>query len=159
MENGRCRMHGGKAGRPLVTGRYSLAHRQSLAQKQAQFLADPNPADLSSELALMRALLQDYLERYAGQMPAEEITRTFGMIEAISKLVERVSKMVNETALTQAELGILQETFIDVLCQYVPDPTKQLEAVGELESRLAGGSRHQRQANATSLALEGAPAA
>lgn len=58
-------MHGGtNPGRPILHGRYSVAHRQALADKMAAFLADPRPGDLTAELALLWALLQDYLDRY-----------------------------------------------------------------------------------------------
>ena len=46
MENGRCRMHGGKAGRPITHGRYSVKHRASLQAKMNEFLDDPQPGNI-----------------------------------------------------------------------------------------------------------------
>jgi hypothetical protein len=138
-----CQVHGagsvkqGRAGgAPVTTGRYSLKHRKALEEKQAQFLADPAPADLTGELALMRALLQDYLERYGDgtSLPASEIDRIFGMIREISQLVERIAKILNSTALTQAEVIYLQARIADLLTRYVTDPNDRQSFMAELSA-------------------------
>ena len=142
---GRCKLHGGKT--PIKTGRYSLVHRQSLAAKAQKFLDDPAPSELGSELALMRALLQDYLERYADgvKMPAAEIERVFGMIETITKLVERATKILNTTALTQAEVMLMQTKIVDLLIKYVPNPDDRIKFVDELQQSIgAAGGDSQR---------------
>lgn len=144
MPNGRCRMHGGKStGRPIIHGRYSLKHRQSLAKKQEEFLNDPNPGDLTAELALMRSLLQDYLDRYVEgvTLPLEDIERIMGMIENISRLVERVAKIINQTALTQAEVLLLQKAFIAVLDEFLEDDNQRILAVDKLQSYIELPSR------------------
>lgn len=144
MPNGRCRMHGGKAGRPVIVGRYSLSHRKALADKAQAFLNDPTPADLSGELALMRALLQEYLNRYGDgtHLPVQEIERIFGMIEAISRLVERIAKILTSTALTAAEVNYLQVRIADLLTKYVPDDSKRQQFLDELSQSIGGGARH-----------------
>ena len=146
MLNGRCRMHGGatkNAGRPSITGRYSLAHRKSLADKAQVFLNDQTPADLSGELALMRALLQEYLDRYGDgvSLPADEIERIFGMVETISRLVERITKILASTALTAAEVQYLQARIADLLMKYVPDDRKRNQFILELQGSIGGGGR------------------
>ena len=135
MDNGRCRMHGGtNPGRPLVHGRYSLAHRATLAGKVQQFLDDPRPGDLTAELALMRALLQDYLDRYPDgkDLTITEIGHVVGMVEAISRLVERIARIMNQTALTAVEVSLLQARIVDLLVKYVPDPAQRLAFLDEL---------------------------
>lgn len=141
MENGRCRMHGGtNPGRPITTGRYSVAHRRTLAEKMQRFLEDPQPADLSAELALMRALLDEYLGRFAGDvlMAPQEIEQAMGMVESISQLVERISRILNTTALTTAEVQLLQASLGDLVMKYV-DPAKRLAFLDELTATLSGG--------------------
>lgn len=142
--NGRsvCRLHGGNAGRPLIHGRYSVEHRKSLEEKVQKFLEDPAPGDLTSELALMRALLQDFLGRFPDgvPMPNKAIGHIFGMVEQVSKLVERISRILNATALTQVELHYLQVTLIDLLMRYIDEPDKRIAFVGELRSAI-GSSR------------------
>lgn len=136
-----CRMHGAGSpskgtvsGRPVTTGRYSLAHRRKLADKQGKFLNDAKPWDLSDELALMRALLQEYLERYDdnAKLPAQEIDRIFAMIETVSRLVERITKIINTTALTQIEVQYLQARLADLLNKYVADPDDRKRFLAEL---------------------------
>jgi hypothetical protein len=138
----RCRMHGAKAGRPPVHGRYSLAHRAGLAEKAARFLEDPAPGDLTGELALVRALLQDYLDRLGGDhqdLGAEQIQAVFGMVEQIGRTVERISRMLNATALTQADVQYLQASLADLVVRYIDDPDKRRQFLDELRTAVGPG--------------------
>ena len=145
---GKCKLHGGAStGPPIKTGRYSLRHRRKLQAKIGQFLDDPAPGDLTSELALMRALLQDYLERFPdGQrLSLERIGDIYGMVESIGRLVERISKILNATALTQAEVGFLVARFTDLMSTYIDDPNKMGKFLDDLRattglSRLVGST-------------------
>ena len=137
MPNGRCRLHGGTSpGRPIIHGRYSLKHRQSLADKAQQFLDDPEPGNLLSELALMRALMQDYLERFpeGAPLPAADIFRLMDMVKEVSRLVERISRILNQTALTQAEIQFLQGRIADIIVTYIDDPDRRIKCLDEIES-------------------------
>lgn len=121
MANGRCRMHGGKAGRPIVHGRYSVKHRQSLAHKVESF--EQAPIDnLANELAILRALTDDYLSRFEDgvHLPADDILRLKDLLESIGRMVERIAKIRNSTALTAAEVKLIQAGFLAVLQEYVP---------------------------------------
>ena len=122
-----CRMHGaGKpnthTGRPIATGRYSIK-RTELAAKTQEFYSDPQPGNLTSELALMRALLQNYLDRFPDDqhLPFDDIARIYGMTEGIGRLVERIAKIVAATSLTQGDIKFLQDRFTLALLTYVPD--------------------------------------
>src|SRR5690606_26630395 len=116
---------GASTGRPIKHGRYSLKHRASLQEKQAEFLADPSPGDLSSELALMRTLLQDYIERIGEEpLKLEEIESIYKMLEGIGKTVERIAKVLSTTALTQAEVKLLQAQLAHLMVKYV-DPDRR----------------------------------
>ena len=135
--SGKCKLHGGRSpGGPIVHGRYSLAHRASLAEKAERFLDDPAPGDLTAELALMRALLQDYLERFGEHLAlrAEDIQFLAGLVEQVGRLVERISRIHNATALTQAELQLLQARLADLLVQYVADPDARRRFLDELRA-------------------------
>lgn len=147
-----CRMHGGKGGRPIIHGRYSLTHRQALADKMQAFLEDDRPGDLTDELALTRALLQDYLERFPDRqpLPADDIGRIFGMVEAIGKTVERISRILNSTAVTIAEVRVMQATFANLMVKYIGDAKRQSEFLDEFNA-IAGN--HQRH---TSVLADGA---
>ncbi len=137
----RCRMHGGTSpGRPIIHGRYSLIHRAALAAKVATFLADPRPGDLTDELALLRALLQDHLERFPDGVPLEvsEIGCVMAMVDAVARLVERISRIVNQTALTAAEVQLLQVRLADLVVKYVDGADRQLAFLDELAATVDG---------------------
>ncbi len=62
---GRCKLHGGAT--PIKSdGRCSEIYKQlpRLGERIAQFLEDPEPLNLMRDLATLRALLTDYIERY-----------------------------------------------------------------------------------------------
>lgn len=138
--SGRCKLHGGKspsgvAAQQFRHGRYSLTHRENMAIKAQQFLNDPAPGDLASELALMRALLQTYLDRFdVSPLKLSDIQSIYAMIDTIGRMVERISKILNETALTQAELQVLQATLADMLLRYIDDDGKRTQFMDELSA-------------------------
>ena len=132
-----CRMHGagsphqGKpGGAPIKTGRYSIK-RTELARKAQEFANDTTPGDLTGELVLMRALLQEYLDRFDdnARLPFDDIERIFGMVEAIGRLVERIAKVLATTALTQVEVQRFEQAFLAELPKYVPEPSKRVELI------------------------------
>lgn len=59
---GRCKLHGGN--NVVKHGRYSGIRREALRDLIEQHEADPDPLNILPELALARALLTDYVERY-----------------------------------------------------------------------------------------------
>lgn len=61
---GRCKLHGGAT--PIKTGRCSEIYKQlpRIGERIAEFLEADDPLDLRRELATLRALLTDYIERY-----------------------------------------------------------------------------------------------
>lgn len=129
---GRCKLHGGAT--PIKHGRYSLAHRQALEAKAEKYMQDPRPGDLSAELALMRALLQDFLDRYPDgiSLPLDHIAAIYEMTEKISRMVERISKILSQTALTQAELQMFQAKLAELLIKYIDEPDDRTRLLDEL---------------------------
>ena len=107
-----------------------------------EFLDDPAPANLMGELAIQRAFLQDFLGKLTNQ-PIDQKTanHVFDMTEAIGRLVERITRMLNQTAVTQMEITFLQATITNLIVKYIDDPNKRLEFVAELRS--AFGSDRQ----------------
>ncbi len=59
---GNCRYHGGC--NPIKTGRWSKIKRKSIGQAIAHFEEEGDPLDLIPDLNLLRALVQDFIERY-----------------------------------------------------------------------------------------------
>lgn len=121
---GRCKLHGGNAGRPIIYGRYSLEHRKSLEEKRDRFLEDPEPGNLGAELAMLRALFQDYLDRLPEGTTIDINARMHAveLIQNIGGMVDRIARILNQTALTQAEVKYLTARIADALNTYVDDP-------------------------------------
>ncbi len=57
-----CRFHGGC--NPIKTGRWSKVRRKSISEAITHFEEDGDPLDLIPDLNLLRALVQDFIERY-----------------------------------------------------------------------------------------------
>ena len=62
LGQGRCSLHGGLT--PIRHGRYSTINRPRLRELIAEHAGDANPLDILPEIAALRALFQDYVERY-----------------------------------------------------------------------------------------------
>lgn len=59
---GRCKLHGGSV--PIKSGRYSKVKNTRLKELIAEHEADPDPLNMEPELAAMRALFEDFINRY-----------------------------------------------------------------------------------------------
>jgi hypothetical protein len=59
---GRCKLHGGAS--PIRSGRYSVITRDSIRDLVEHFESDESPLDVLPELAHVRALLSDFINRY-----------------------------------------------------------------------------------------------
>jgi hypothetical protein len=121
---GRCKLHGGKgSGRPIIHGRYSFKHKESLREKQRIFLNDPDAGNLLPELALLRALLQDYLDRLGDDMKLSHfnVGHVQGLVTDIGRHVERIARIQNQTALTIAEVQFIQVALKEIIGKYVPE--------------------------------------
>ena len=140
LGEGRCFLHGGRSGRPIIHGRYSVKHRERLAASLGNFLGDPRPRSLVDEIALSRALLQDFLDRITKEKDAdisiENTKHVFEMTDSIGKNVERMSRIINHAALTQADIIYLQATLSDLLIRYIEDPEKRLSFMAELRQAM-----------------------
>lgn len=59
---GRCYLHGGAT--PIRTGRYSTIKRERIRDLIEAHASDPEPLNILPEIAALRALFQDFIERY-----------------------------------------------------------------------------------------------
>lgn len=137
MANGRCRMHGGI--RPAGVdhpnyqhGRYSKYAPTSISEKIDDYKLG-NVLDLADELATQRALFSEYLERFKITKPdLTSINLMMSWLTDISKTVERIIKIQNETALTATEIKFLQVRIVDLVMKYIPETQHQEAFVNEL---------------------------
>jgi hypothetical protein len=140
---GRCKLHGGaSSGRPVTHGRYSLKHRKSLLGKVDRLLSDPTPGDLSQELALTRALLQDYLDRLPQEreLSTGEISVCQSLLREIRTIVDTMNRIYERSSLTAAEVQYLKARIADLAVKYVPDDMKRAAFFVELEAAVGGGT-------------------
>ena len=112
-------MHGGtNPGRPPITGRYSKVLRAALRQKLAEFLADGDYANIAEELCLQRALLAEHLAGLEGRtLTLEDTDRLLFWTTRITMTAERASRIESRTALTIAEVRLLEAGIVSLLQQ------------------------------------------
>jgi hypothetical protein len=94
--NGRCRFHGARAGRPIKHGVYSKRLTKSIKRDIFEdFLGDSELYELDAEIALLRTLLTDYINRCAelssdttrtADQVQQEATTCVRIIQAIARL-------------------------------------------------------------------------
>lgn len=135
---GRCRRHGGNNTNEhaITTGRYSIKKRQAFKAKLDRFYEYGNPFDLREEIAYLRTLMQDMIEKiddpdmmYVSKVDIDSFR---GIIDDIGKTAERYSRIVNSTALTAAEIIYFEARILDMIGRYV-EPERQLLFIGELK--------------------------
>lgn len=137
---GRCKLHGGgSAGAPIKHGIYSAKHHERLAARIREHGSNPHPKGLEEELALCRALLAEFLDRFTRDPSADEIDRIGDMAERIARIADRAARIDNQTALTAAELTLLQARFADLALKYVP--VEERAAFADDLRALASGRR------------------
>jgi hypothetical protein len=117
--SGRCRAHGGNAGRPPTHGLYSKTAREGLAAKIRE-AREHDTQELRDEVAVLRALLTDYLEdvHTVDEDTVSDITK---LVDAVRRGADTLSKIDARTALTARHVEYLQARFADILTTYVPD--------------------------------------
>lgn len=134
----KCSIHGAKTPRGadspnLKHGRYSPYLKQSLQDKLTN-VQDDNPLDFLPELEVQRALFAEYISRFAEgmQLSAYDIDYLFGWSAEIGKSVERIVKMRNETAMTNAEVQFLAVRVVELVGKYIVNSDQQQAFISEL---------------------------
>ena len=109
---------GGSTGRPLKHGRYAKSAHGQLGKKIREHLNDPNPLDLTSELALLRAridFLTEQIDETDSKLSSEVSFNILAVVNGVQKLVDTISKVQTREALTANESLYLLVTLADVL--------------------------------------------
>lgn len=137
---GRCWLHGG--GTPITSGRYSLIKRRAIRERlDALEKQDANPMDLEPDVALLRALIIDWVERYDAftealiawheSFKSEEVATkpvrvldiadASRLIDRASKVVERIHRMKTTGAISMETFARVHEQMAMVAGKYVKD--------------------------------------
>lgn len=131
---GRCRIHGGAT--PITHGRYSSIKRPSWVERVERFKADPDPLNLLDEVALLRAFVEDLIERWESiygvdgallawhesfnnpnadhapkprQMP--DFSSLTSVVDKVGGMVDRIQKHKTEGSITLVTLNRIVEQF------------------------------------------------
>ncbi len=121
-----CRMHGAGSpknettgGAPPKHGRYAAQRSEGLQRKIQEYRDDPNPTKMWEELALLRAVLQEWLTDI-DEVTEENVSVLLDLQNAIRRTLDSINKIQARTALTAAEVEYLQARIADLFEKYVP---------------------------------------
>jgi len=141
-----CRMHGAgtpkedaTGGAPPTHGRYAAKRRESLQEKIEEYREEDDPAEMWEELALLRAVLQEWLAEVK-TLDEDTVGVILDLQDSIRCTLDTLNKMKARTALTAAEVEYLQARIADVFESYVPEE-KHGEALDTLK-KITGGNGH-----------------
>lgn len=145
MPNGRCRLHGGKslkgAAHPAFKhGRRSKSVPAQLTETYHRSLGDPELLNLSSEIALTDAMIDDILANQDLSVPSVQFQLT-NLIDQRRKLVESEQKrrVAMKTMMTPESAMALVAALLDAVKRNVSDRAT-LAAIGTEFDRLIAGS-------------------
>jgi hypothetical protein len=130
-ETGRCKHHGGNAGRKPKHGRYAAERSESLQAKIKEYREDANPAEMWDELAVLRGVLQEWLADMDA-VTEDNVSVLLDLQNSIRRTLDTINKIRSRTALTAAEVEYLQARVADLFQSYVP-PDERDDALAELE--------------------------
>jgi hypothetical protein len=144
MANGKCRVHGGRSTGPKNgTGFYSKTLREELRQKHDAAMDLANPLDTCEELAIDRMILDQFMANVVGQSISAEVANQ--ITHMTGEIVRKASLMVksrNDTALTIAELGVIQKAMQRLVSdEFFPDPDKRRAFLAGVRELLPGRDR------------------
>lgn len=145
MANGCCRVHGGAStGRPPTNGLRSRYLRSALSDRANELAADPHALDLLPELGYQRALLENRLSKITAGAPisAEMAADLRENIESIGRMVERITRIINASALTAAEIDVLRAVVASIIIDFVPEDRRK-DAISRLRQAFGVGDIRQ----------------
>jgi hypothetical protein len=112
-------------------GRYAAERSDSLQEKIEEYRADDSPSQMLEELALLRAVLQEWLSDMDA-VTEDNVSVLLDLQDSIRRTLDTINKMQARTALTAAEVDYLQARVADLLNEYVP-PEKRDDAFTDLK--------------------------
>jgi hypothetical protein len=149
---GKCYLpgHGGcSTGRPITTGVNAKKTSRQLRDKMTKHLANPNPLDLTGELALLRSLIDHFMEKLeeAEKDPTREDAGTFILlVQGVQKVADTISKIQSRELLTIAEMTLVLVVLADVLREEVKDADTLERITSKLRTRICLPGQAEREA-------------
>ena len=131
---GRCKLHGGRSGRPPSHGLYS-GRRDELQERFEQAFGDDRIGSMRAEIAALKALLSDFWERI-DEVDGDTLENVTKLQAEIRKSLDTASKIEKRHAVTDEEIEALVTGMANLIESYVPESDRS-DALDELE-RIAG---------------------
>jgi hypothetical protein len=121
--NGRCYMHGGPSfGQPGGNMERAVVCKERLADKIDKLMRHGDPMDVMRPLATSAVILQEFVGRITTDpetLTAETAKELNEMAESLVRSVTRVQTVRNQTALTAAEISLIQNRMADAAIGFV----------------------------------------
>jgi hypothetical protein len=118
---------------------YSKYLRGPFGEKVKAHLNDPNPLDLTPEIALLRGhidMVMDIMER-EDRIPKESEMETLRQtLGSLQRLADTVSKIETRAALTTREMVYVVTALADVLREEIEDADQLRRILGKIERRV-----------------------
>ena len=137
---GKCKHHGGcSKGQPIKTGKYVKVTCRQLKTRIEKHLQNPNPLDLTPELALLRSLIDYFKDKLADAQadPKRTDAETFLLlVQGVQKVADTISKIQSRELLTAAEMTLVLAVLSTVLREEVTDGHVLKKILSKLRSRL-----------------------
>ena len=134
---GRCKLHGGCAGRPPEHGLRS-ALRDDLREFVETAANQDNPGDLTGELAVLRGLLFRWLEDTA-ELDKDAIEAAHKLLSEIRRTSDTIHKQMTRERLTKDEEQQLLNACAGIIRSYVPSDETD-DALTELENSVSSSA-------------------
>jgi hypothetical protein len=115
--------------------------REGLEDKIRQYREEESPAEQWDELALLRALLQEWLDDL-GTLDEDAVSVILDLQREIRRTLDTINKIQTRTALTQAEVEYLQARMADVLKTHVPKE-RRADALNDLKQLVSPSKERQ----------------
>lgn len=145
LGDGRCHLHGGTDnGRPVEHGLYSQRReelREDLKGTIEEAEGIDTPGSMWAEVAVLRALLSEFLDRMDG-VDTDAIKGATKLQKEIRRTVDTLHQMRHRDAPSEEEIQRLVTGFASIIQTYVPDE-KRADAIDELRAVANGGRRNR----------------
>lgn len=157
LGKGRCKYHGGSAGRKIIHGLYSKKLPSTIRNEFEKLAKSPELVDLSSELALTKSLLLNFLESMEDKLTdadsnwwiqesktgyqsiSAEASVMIKMLESMGKIFTRMSsvetKLANQLTIRDVYIIINQvKISMNETCQSCPVRKQIMSKIDKVKS-------------------------
>lgn len=146
---GRCYIHGGaKVGQRISTrithGRTAIAIKAQVTTLISKYMADPEPTDLTRELAKARAILESTMAILVERGDMDEwvakAPQLNQSIDTIGRLANRMSTIEQRYALNAGQVAYIRAVLVDTINTYIDDPIARQRAAENIMVKLGGSA-------------------